>query len=585
MDQLFLILIAVAGIGIAGFSFWRDKRAARNLKKRESEMSKRMYELAILKELGDRIGYSLDVQQIIDVITSSLHQFIDYSAVSYILVEPEKLIFKVHLEKSVHRQFIVEVRDRMLGALSVLLDKQFDKNKVQEILSGSILIEDFVEPVRSFFNIPIVIDGKVVGMITVADTKAGMYKEEEMTILYKITQQASNAVTRLQQVVRTEQAKMNAMVESMQDGIVMTDLDYRILVINPAARKVIGVGDKKEVTIFDFIDNLGGKIDVRGRLEESVKFQKPFVSDRTMIRDQFYQVFIFPVLGGDLANGRKEVLGGAVIFHNITHEMQLERVREDFTSMIVHELRAPLGAIQKMSEVLKKPTSRKKGEGDDRKEYVQLIHQNSSGMLELVNDILDLAKIEAGKFEVVPQPSDLAETVNNRIQFFSISAHDAGITLQSHIDKELPKLALFDAEAIKQVLNNLISNALKFTKQGGVVTIAAFEHTAAQSIDTELSKLNVRLPAHIPNDIFVGMPHSLVVAVIDTGIGIPDGTISTLFTKFKQLRSKNDPTMIKGTGLGLAIAKGIVEEHGGKIGVVSQVGVGSVFYFMIPLKQ
>ncbi len=123
-----------------------------------------MYELAILKELGDRVGYSLNIQNIIDIITGSLHQFIDYSAVSYMLLEPEEIIFKVHLEKSISRDFIDEVKDRMLKSLSALLDKKLSAKQVQEVLSGAILTENIETPVKSFFNIPLVIGDKVVGV-------------------------------------------------------------------------------------------------------------------------------------------------------------------------------------------------------------------------------------------------------------------------------------------------------------------------------------------------------------------------------------------------------------------------------------
>ncbi|TSC64206.1 MAG: Multi-sensor signal transduction histidine kinase, partial [Parcubacteria group bacterium Gr01-1014_91] len=280
MITIIAIVITVAAVAVSVYLVVKDYKAKAILEKKEKDVSRRMYELAILKELGDRIGYSLDVQQIIDVITNSLHQFIEYSAVSYMLLEPEKVIFKMHLERSVHRRFVNDVRDRMLGSLGALLDREFDKKNVEEILSGAIIIEELEEPVRSFFNIPLVIDERVVGVLTVADTKDGLYKEEEMTILYKIIQQASKAVTSLQSVVKTEQAKVNAMVESMEDGVVMTDADYRILVINPAAKRVIGQEKKTEITIFDFIDNLGGKMDIRGRLEESVKLKKTLTLQR-----------------------------------------------------------------------------------------------------------------------------------------------------------------------------------------------------------------------------------------------------------------------------------------------------------------
>ena len=572
------IVITLVAVGISVYFAVKDYKAKGVLEKREKDVSRRMYELAILKELGDRIGYSLNVQQIIDVITNSLHQFIEYSAVSYMLLEPEKVIFKMHLENSVHRRFVNEVRDRMLGSLGALLDREFDKKNVEEILSGAIIIEELEEPVRSFFNIPLVIDEKVVGVLTVADTKEGLYKEEEMTILYKIIQQASKAVTSLQGVVKTEQAKVNAMVESMEDGVVMTDADYRILVINPAAKRVIGQEKKEEITIFDFIDNLGGKMDIRGRLEESVKLKKTYASERFGMRERFYQSFVFPVKTMSTLNS-EEVLGGVVIFHDVTREVELERVRDDFTSMIVHELRTPLSGIQKASELLKMP----KKPSVASKQYVDIIYQNSSSLLDLVNDILDAAKLQAGKFEINREPSDIEEVIKNRISFFNISAEDRKIRLSESVDKNVPKDIPFDVQRIKQVLNNLISNALKFTPEGGAISISSFVHEHGAQVNAEAHTAKVSLSEPLPEEKFVQLPKSLVVTVTDTGMGISAENMPELFSKFKQINNKTVVPNIKGTGLGLAIARGIIEGHGGIIDVVSKVDAGSTFYLTLPL--
>src|SRR3989344_3821518 len=364
-----------------------------------------------------------------------------------------------------------------------------------------------------------------------------------MTILYKIIQQASKAVTRLQSVVKTEQAKVNAMVESMEDGVVMTDANFRILVINPAAKRVIGLEHKEYITIFDFIDNLGGKVDIRGRLEESVKLKKSFGSEKFLIKDKFFEAFVFPVKTNTVLSG-EDVLGGVVIFHDVTKEMELERVREDFTSMIVHELRTPLDVIKKFSEILKKPG--KKVDVVSYKEYIGMIYQNSSGMLDLVNDILDIAKLQAGKFEINMEPGNIAEIIENRVKFFEVSAVDKKIKLNSFVSPNIPKVALFDIQRIKEVLNNLVSNALKFTKENGAISILAFIHDANMPVEIEIKKLKLSLPAPFPDEVLAKFPNSLVVIVTDTGVGIP-------------------------------------EEHKGKIGVVSQVGTGSAFYFVLPL--
>lgn len=568
-------------MGAGGYSYWQGQKLKIALEKREQETNRKMYELAILKELGERIGYSLDMRQIADVITGSLHQFIEYSAVSYMLLGGEKILFNIHLEKSVHRGFIDEIRNRMLQSLSALLDKPFKQEQVDEILSGAILIEDVKEPVRSFFNIPLVIGDKVAGVLTVAHTEAGLYKEEELTILYKIISQASQAVTRLQEVVKTEQEKLNAMVESMADGIVMTDTDYRIMVVNPSAKRAIGADDKKEIDIFDFIDKLGGKFDIKGRLEESVKLGKPHTSERVLLGTKFYQFFVFPVRKGE-AFPDAEVIGGVVIFHDVTKEMEVEKMRDDFTHMIVHELRSPLDSIRKISEVLRDTKAKRTAKAS--KEYLQMIFQNSSGMLGLVSNILDLAKMEAGKFEIHKEPSNIKDVIENRIDFFDLYAKDVKVKLNSVLDKELPETADFDSAGVKQVLNNLISNAVKFTRNGGTVSVFAFQHKAGVKLSDEFRTLSENNYVQLPDDDLKEAPSSLVVAVSDSGIGIPKDGISQLFTKFRQLRgSVSDAN--KGTGLGLSIAKGIVDGHGGKIGAASEEGVGSTFYFMLPLKK
>ncbi|MEK7602418.1 MAG: ATP-binding protein [Patescibacteria group bacterium] len=576
------LILAVGGLTASIYFYVKDRTAKRVLIKREQDVSRRMFELAILKELGDRIGYSLDVQQIVDVITGSLHQFIDYSAVSYMLLGPEKVIFKMHLERSVHQRFVNDIKDRMLGSLSALLDREITKKDVKDVISGAIIVEELDEPVRSFFNIPLVIDEKVVGVLTVADTKSGLYKEEEMTILYKIIQQASKAVTSLQGVVKAEQAKVNAMVESMADGVVMTDTDYRILVANPSVHAIIGKTNKTDLTIFDFIDNLEGKFDIRGKLEESVKLNKPFKSEEVLIRDSFYKIFVFPVNANTGEGEEKNVVGGVVIFHDVTAERSIEQIREQFTSMIVHELRTPLSGINKISELLR--AGAEKIAKKDYDEYVHMISADSSSMLELVNDILDVAKLEAGKFDVRKEPNDVRALVQNRYDFFKPSADDAKLMFHAVYDKQLPKEVSLDQAAIKQVMNNLISNAIKFTKADGTVEIIVAKHVKGARVADEFATIPAKASIPLPEDAFVDAPDSLLVAVSDTGPGISTAGIKELFTKFKQLDTKSE-TGLKGTGLGLAIVKGVIEEHGGTIGVVSEIGVGSVFYFVIPLEK
>jgi PAS domain S-box-containing protein len=377
---------------------------------------------------------------------------------------------------------------------------------------------------------------------------------------------------------KAEEAKLNAMVENMTDGVVMTDTDYKIIVINPSAKKVIGMQEKQDITIFDFIDNLGGKFDIRGRLEESVKLSKSFESEEVLVKDRLYKTFVFPV--SSTVGSRKEISGGVVIFHDVTVERSVEQIREHFTSMIVHELRTPLSGIKKISELMH--SGKDNVPEKDFNEYVKLINSDSSSMLELVNDILDVSKLEAGKFDVRKEEGDIRGIIDNRVEFFKPTVDDAKVRLGVVYDLELPNTSLFDPSRMKQVLNNLISNAIKFSTTGGSIEIFALNHKAGNKISTEVERLKSKPTVNLPEEKFKNLPNSIIVGVSDTSPGIPEGGIKELFTSFKQLSSSKVQTGQRGSGLGLSIAKGIVEGHGGQIGVVSELGVGSVFFFTIP---
>ncbi|MEK7669191.1 MAG: ATP-binding protein [Patescibacteria group bacterium] len=574
----FLILAVFVLAVLTFYLFFSLQKKEKEITKEREETTRRLYELAILKELGERVGYSLDVEEILQIITGSLRQFIDYTAVGYVVITSEKIKINTHIEKSVSRHFLSEMKDRMIASLSALTDKTFDLENIDEVVSGAIIIDEIKENIGSLFNIPLVIDDMAVGVLTVAHISSGLYKEEDMTILYKITGQASEAVSRLQEVVKKEKGKLNAMVESMGDGVLMVDSEYRVVVANPAIKKIIKVDISKDVSVFDFIDVLGGKFDIRGKLEESVSKKISYVSERINIDDVFFEVGVYPV-SHSLTKGGNQMLGAVVVFHDISKDIELERVREEFTGMIVHELRSPLDGIKKIIELFVSGSIT--ADSDKFKEYLNMAHQSSASMLELVNDILDLSKLQAGKFEVNKEKADIQEVIANRISFYKISADGRGVSLDASLNKNLPEFLEFDPQAIKQILNNFISNALKFTSKGGSILVSAFIYNPKEPFPNDLDKQKISV---FPEGSDLNIKKtSLCVVVSDVGIGIPEDNIKDLFHTFKQARLNPVDKESKSTGLGLVIAKGIVEEHGGTIGVVSKEGMGSSFFFTIPL--
>lgn len=583
----FLLPILAVSVFLALYFYSSLRKREKEVIAEREDTTRHLYELAILKELGERTGYSLNVEEILQIITGSLRQFIDYTAVGYVVIAPEKLKINTHIEKPVSSLFLKDMKSRMIASLSALTNTSFDASVINEVVSGAIVVDEIKQSIGSLFNIPIVIGGKVLGVLSVAHVNAGLYKEEDMTILYKITGQASEAVSRLEDVVKMEKGKLNAMVESMGDGVLMVDTEYRIIVANPAVKKIIkfnpadlpAAGDNnKELNIFSFVDSLGGKFDIHGRLEEALVNKRAFVSERININDAFFEIGVYPVMHS-LTKGGDQVLGAVAVFNDISRDIELERVREEFTGMIVHELRSPLDAIRKIMELAVSGTLDRNSE--KFMEYLSIVHQNSSSMLELVNDILDLSKLQAGKFEINKEKANLKEVINNRISFYKISADSKKVALDASLSGNLPELADFDPQALKQILNNFLSNALKFTREGGSILISAFmfDPTASLPVDLDRSKSPI-FPE--PKDIDTKTP-SLCVVVSDTGLGIPKEEMKSLFHTFKQAKLNPVDSESKGTGLGLVIAKSIAEAHGGTIGVVSEEGVGTSFFFTIPL--
>lgn len=580
-ELLYIIIIfSLLYVAVVVFSYIGLRRLRKNTLEQGREAKRRMYEIAILKEIGDRAGYSLNIQKILDVIVGSLRQLLDYSAVSYMLLSPSKVVFRVDLDESVSAKFVGDIRRRMLSSLSALLGRDIADTDIEETITGAIIQDGSEGEVKSYFNVPLVIGGELVGVLTVSNTKPGLYKESEMEILYKIVNQASQAVTKLEEVIKTEQGKIAAMLESMLEGVIMTDKDYKVVAANPASKIVIGYKEEGTPTIFNFIDAFKDVLDIRSNLEEAIKLDKILTIEEIFFGGKYYQVVVSPVKA-NIGLTKGEILGGVIIFHDITHEKEAEKMRNDFTSMMVHELRSPLGNIKKIGEMMR--TSNVLEDKQASSEYVTMLYESSSSMLDLVNDLLDIARLEAGKFSIEKGTVNIREIISDRLKFFDTTARSAGVDLKFIIGDSVPETVLVDAKRVSQVLSNLMSNAINYTSRGGVVTISSFLHKKGSSVVDEATVAEAPFVTENITHIMENTEDSLVVAVTDTGEGMSKDKLEKLFNKFTQFSSSIRGVKHSGTGLGLVIVKGIVEAHGGVVGVGSEEGKGSTFYFTLPL--
>ncbi len=261
------------------------------------------------------------------------------------------------------------------------------------------------------------------------------------------------------------------------------------------------------------------------------------------------------------------VSGAVVTFFDVTERLQANkrlveameraelanRQKTRFLANMSHEIRTPMNAILGFSELMEGVVVTPKA-----KEYLSIIRGSGESLLDLINDLLDLSKIEAGRIEIFNEPADFAKTIGSIVAMMSLPAREKGIALSYTIDPSVPRYLEMDSLRLRQIVLNLLSNAVKFTDEGDVTV----ECTSA------------------PNQKEEGFV-SIKIVVTDSGAGIPEGELKKIFKPFHQVQEQESHVAV-GTGLGLSITERLVKLMGGKIKVVSKVGEGSVFTVTIP---
>ncbi len=236
---------------------------------------------------------------------------------------------------------------------------------------------------------------------------------------------------------------------------------------------------------------------------------------------------------------------------------ELDEMKDDFVSSVSHELRSPLTSIQGYVKLVNE--GKAGAINDKQKEYLTIVQNNTARLARFINDILDMARIKAGKIGLELKPIDIRNVVQEMVALFRPNTMEKNIILKTEFLNFIPKVR-GDEDKIKQVLTNLINNAIKFTPEGGSIKIGVKGITEGYQHN----------------------PGFVEVYVEDTGVGIPHNRLNEIFEKFRQVKeTKQMIEKVKGTGLGLAIVKGIVEAHGGKIWAESQLGIGSRFTFTL----
>jgi len=347
--------------------------------------------------------------------------------------------------------------------------------------------------------------------------------------------QLNDKVARLAQ----EQTFLSGVLNTMGDGVIITDSDGEILLSNPAALRILAFpGTTVHGLTFAQVTREHQLVEMWELCRQTGVEQTGTVE--TTLRNTFIQVVITPL-------NEPESTRFLVILQDLTHIRQLETIRRDFISNVSHELRTPLASLSLVVETLKDGAI---DEPETARRFLSYIESELSALTQMVEELLELSRIESGRAPLKLKSTSVAKLIKKPIKRLTPQAEHKQITIEAIIPADMPPV-LADSRRIQQVVMNLLHNAIKFTPEGGRVTIKA--QVSGQE---------------------------MLISVTDTGIGIPADELTRIFERFyKTDRARAD----EGTGLGLAIAKHIVQGHGGRIWAESVEGKGSTFYFTLLL--
>lgn len=426
---------------------------------------------------------------------------------------------------------------------------------------------------RSAIAVPLVIGEETLGALLLFHREVDHFSDDQLDLVQAAANQMSIAVNNaeLYRLIRDqaedlghmfreqqiETSRSQAILEAVADGVIVTDAYRRITLFNAAAERILKLNRSqiigKSLQQFSGLFGQAAKLwmeTIQSWSEDPNTYQTDelYTEQITLEDDHVVSVHLSPVLM------KGKFLGTVSIFRDITHQVEVDRLKSDFVATVSHELRTPMTSIRGYVDILLMGAAGALNE--QQAQFLSVVKRNTKQLSILVNDLLDISRIESGRVNLSLQELDIEEIINEALSALIRLSKDDGKQMQVMYkpDQEAPS-ALGDRDRVRQILNNLLENAFHYTPEGGEI------------------KLEVR-----PKE------GEIEINVSDNGIGIPPEEQPQIFERF--FRGEHpDVLATSGTGLGLAIVKSLVEMHNGCIWIESSgiPGEGTTFYFTLPI--
>lgn len=449
------------------------------------------------------------------------------------------------LKKILHKEYDLVLTDIMMPKMDgmQLLDeiKKTGKEIVTIVITGYATLESAIDAGRkgAFDYLPKPFNPDEM----LAKVERGFEQRDHLREIARLREERDSNLLQCS----NERARTLTIINSMSEGVIAINLQRQIVLVNPMASKMLRLSEHRIIgtTIDTIIRNPELKITIIESLDQVESTLCCTRLEFDTVYGRALQASITPII-----DENKHCVGSVTVLIDITEEKKIEKMKSDFVKYVSHELKAPLGAIQGYLDIILDGIIASNPEKE--KEMLQKARDRAIGAKNLINDLLDLSRIDRKKSLKKWIPVSVADILNEGIEFYKERIEKKSLNMVINIEKNLPMI-LGNREDLSRLFANLTSNATKYTPEQGSVTIEAKQTNS-----------------HIK------------IIISDTGIGIAKEELTHIFDDFYRAEnalSKN----ITGTGLGLSIAKKIVEDHHGYIDVTSTVNEGSVFTITLPL--
>lgn len=407
----------------------------------------------------------------------------------------------------------------------------------------------------SMISVPLFASSSVIGVLACLSRLEQAYDDDDARVLLTLASEAALALEKagLYRTTLEDKGKIETIINSLTDGLLVLDQQARVVLANPSISRILGLPeDYRGLTLAEVLDKGEGKVEFREvDFEEALRAvleQGRHVKNEMVLgkdHNTVFQVLWVPLL--DAAGG---IAGAVVLLHDVTDFVELDRMKSNFISIVSHELKTPLTSIKGFVRLL--DAGRVGPINEKQRHYLEIVLKQTESLTKLIEDLLDLSRIEAGIIEVRREKVDLRQVAAEVMAQLENLALEKGVAVRLEIPPGFPCVA-GDPDRLGQVFTNLIHNALKFTPAGG----------------------EVRVEASAEGD-------QCLVRVADSGIGISPQDLPRIFDKFYQVDSSTTRQQ-SGTGLGLSISRELVAAQGGRMWVESTKGQGTTFSFTLPL--